>query len=57
MKNSILILLAVFFLAACENTTGQYRHDPKHHKKPQQRFNLNISPQYKRLIKNFSAIR
>lgn len=33
MKSSILILFIMGFLAACENTKGQNRHDPNHHEK------------------------
>lgn len=33
MKQSILMLFFLLFLYGCENTKGQYRHDPNHHDK------------------------
>ncbi|MGJ0483879.1 MAG: hypothetical protein ACR65R_05010 [Methylomicrobium sp.] len=37
MKASILILFILGFLAGCENTKGQNRHDPNHHEKTLQK--------------------
>ncbi len=41
MKLLTLLILSLSVIT-CENTTGQYRHDPVHHDKPAERALINL---------------